>query len=69
MSILLIILVIIVLIAIFVISVYNGLVQARIKVDNAWISIYSFERTSSGYVGKRKMVYHGQVKNLERRLK
>ena len=39
MSILLIILVIIVLIAIFVISIYNGLVQARMKVDNAWSQI------------------------------
>ena len=39
MSILLIILVIIVLIAIFVISIYNGLVQARMKFVNVWSQI------------------------------
>jgi LemA protein len=39
MSILIIILVVVALIAFFVISVYNGLVQARIKVDNAWSQI------------------------------
>lgn len=39
MSILIIILVVVALIAVFVISVYNGLVQARIKVDNAWSQI------------------------------
>ena len=49
---------------------YIGKLKAlRLKVDNAWISIYAFEPTLSGYVGKRKMVYHGQVKHLERRLK
>ena len=49
---------------------YIGKLKALgVKVDNAWISIYSFERTSSGYEKKKKMVYHGQVKNLERRLK
>ena len=49
---------------------YIGKLKALgLKVDNAWISIYAFERTLSGYVGKRKMVYHGQVKHLERRLK
>ena len=40
-----------------------------LKIDNAWVSIYDFERTPSGYAGKRKLVYHGQVKRLERRLK
>ena len=39
MPILLIILAIIVLIVIFIISIYNGLVQARMKVDNAWSQI------------------------------
>ena len=39
MSILLIILVIIILIAVFIISIYNSLVQARMKVDNAWSQI------------------------------
>lgn len=39
MSILLIILAIIILIAFFIISIYNGLVQARMKVDNAWSQI------------------------------
>lgn len=40
-----------------------------LKIDNAWITIYAFDRTPSGYVGKRKLVYNGQVKHLERRLK
>ena len=39
MPILLIILAIIILIVFFIISIYNGLVQARMKVDNAWSQI------------------------------
>ena len=73
MSIILIILAIIVLIAFFIISVYNGLVQARMKVDNAWSQIDvqlqrrfdlipNFVETVKGYMTHEKETFEKKRK-------
>ena len=45
----------------------HKLKELGLKIDNSWITIYHFERTKSGYIGKLTQVYNGKVKYLGRR--